>query len=191
MSTRTNRWDRHGPHIPAQVILAKSPELPHSKYLQSSSSRAPIRTGSTQQSPDVPRPARRLEPWPALQLIFRSFVMSSAVRLLRSVPDVLPKRDRSSIFKSFVMSSAAPLPRSIPYVSAKRDRSFIFQSFVMSSAVPVSCSVPYFSTKRQRDRSSHQLDLQVGRNESSIHLSAGTGGTASRRHVDASVETLA
>ena len=80
-----------------------------SKCLQSSSGRTPIRSGSTQQSPDIPRPARRLGPRSALQLIFKSFVMSSAVRLHRSVPDVSTKRYRSSIFKS----SAAPLPRSI------------------------------------------------------------------------------
>ena len=100
------------PHIRAQVILAKSPELPHSKYLQSSSSRAPIRTGSTQQSPDVPRPARRLEPWPALQLIFRvvrNVVGSSASPLCSRRPPKERQEFHLQVVRHVVGGSASTL----------------------------------------------------------------------------------
>ena len=108
--------------------------------------RAPIRTGSTQQSPDIPRPARRLGPRSALQLIFRSFVMSSAVRLPRSVPYVSPKRDRQEfhlqVVRDVVGSSSSTL-RSTRLHKERRKLALHLDLFIMSSAVILPCSVPY------------------------------------------------
>ena len=138
-------------YVEEWLILAKVPELSPPKYLQSSSGRAPIRTGSSQQSPDIPA-ARGTATAPDLHSnsIFRSSrnVVRGSAPMLCSIR--LPKESqqfapldlpevRTVLASASNSASPVPLPCPVPYVSTTRHGT-IHTTRYMNTAPDTACS---------------------------------------------------